>query len=151
MAVERPDIKSLQEVSRMLLYLPIDTNAFIFSHPFFNSVAAAIKKDGDLKLCDMQDEKQYKEVLDHYSNLIDSTTSPLYLFMQIRTPYRLTWLKFSKDYLPDKLFYELFADAWTSAEFANQDKNVTQREVLKWFTSAPKEYIMDKEELKVSH
>lgn len=97
-----------------------------------------------VNILDNQDDLFYAQK--QYEQNIVKQTDVHGVYMIIRKSYRLTFLKFIKEYLSIKDMSELLAHAWVSSENPNQDVNVPVNVVAKWFKQADKIVLMDKDE-----
>lgn len=77
---------------------------------------------------------------------IDKAKNAEAVYMLVRSPYKLTFLKFIKDYLSQEDFADLLADAWVCQENPNMDVNVSVRTVASWFRAADKQNLMVEED-----
>ena len=71
------------------------------------------------------------------------------LFAMTNEPYRLTMLKYTKEYMDIETFSNCLEYAWVSSENPNGDVNCHLPEIIRWFKTANKKYLMDEEDYKV--
>ena len=67
----------------------------------------------------------------------------------IRAPYRLAFIKQCEQYLSEKDFAGLLADAWVSSENPNQDANCSISCLIKMFKRCNKKYLMQEKDYEV--
>lgn len=143
------DIDEIKSMAKIFLHLPIQEakglpSAICVHHPIFTSSIVPFHND-TLDLYNEKDLERYnKYIMDRIdkSNLIG-------IYMLIRKPYRLTFLKYCESYLSEKDFSELFADAWVSSENPNQDANCSISYLIKTFKRCNKKHLMPKEDYEV--
>lgn len=146
----KSDIESIKSVAISFLYQDVEETEFspiVVSHPVFESAFVGVKRNGQMQIVNILDNnddllfalKQYKQNIIR-QNDINS------IYMIIRKSYRLTFLKFIKEYLSVKDMSKLLAHAWISSENPNQDVNVPVTLVAKWFKQADKKVLMNKDE-----
>ena len=155
--MKKTDINEVRNTSVALAYtVPIkdESGLGVISHPFTNTVMAAdysqpLVVDGQKVMSftplDLRIEENKEKWLSQISETIKKEDL-LHIYMMVNTPYKLTWLKFCKDYMSIKDFTEYFANAWVLSENPNGDINVTTREMTGWYRECPKEYLMVEED-----
>ena len=115
---------------------------FIIDHPIFENPHVLIPNG---EMYNLLEEKDLRTVRGIYTDLINKS-SVMEVYLLIRPPYKLAFVKYAKEYLSGKDFAELLADAWTMAENPNDDINVSLSEAVELFKAADKKYLMDKTE-----
>lgn len=143
------DINKIRDMAKVFLYLPIqeadNLPSFIcVHHPIFSSSVVPFHED----MLDLYNKKDLERYNKHIVNMIDKSNL-LSIYMLIRKPYRLTFLKYCESYLSEKDFSELFADAWVSSENPNQDANCGISYLIKAFKRCNKIYLMQKEDYEI--
>lgn len=140
------DLDGIKRVTTTLLHLPMEQTQFDFivSHPIFQSPYWIDKNN---KMVDMRENeealsKAYKE----YEKRIEHATKPMTCMHICRSPYFLTFLKFSKMYWSAEDFAVALSEAWVEEENPNGDVNVPVSLSVKWFKKAPKEALMNHDE-----
>lgn len=148
--MKNSDIKSIKSVAIAFLYQDIDDTEYspiVVSHPVFESAFIGIQRDGQMQMVNILDDKkdlQFAQM--QREKLINIQKDVRGVYMIIRKSYRLTFLKFIKEYLSIKDMSELLAHAWVTSENPNQDVNVSVETAVKWFKEADKKVLMSKEE-----
>lgn len=156
--LKETNIDGIREVFLSFLYLPLNETEidFIASHPIFetfttftkNYVEGAIEMGENRYFLDLHNPvhlgQAIKDVREHIEN-----ANLVKIYMMIRTPYKLTFLKYAKDYMSKKDFSEYLGEAWVDEENPNQDINVSLDMVYKWFKGADKKALMDKKDYEV--
>ena len=118
------------------------------SHTYANSAIVCLSKNGNMVMGNIvENEEDYKAYRKQTFNLIDSADNCRHILMLINTPYKLLWFKYVRHFLSDRDYGELLKEIWQGSENPNQDVNVSLDEVIIWFKSAKKRFLMDKEEL----
>lgn len=143
--VKTTDLESIKEVAKNLLGAVPITDSLIVSHPFTQSNVALVDNKV-LNLCEHDDFVLWYKCL---SDLIDSCTDYYKIYIYITKPYKLAFLKFTKQFMTLDLFSDILKDAYTTVEFPNRDRNVSPRELKRWFKQADKAMLMSKEEYEV--
>ena len=144
-------LDSVKEVALCFLYMDItdtDFSPMIIQHPIFENGFQYSRKTKELvdiynnadNLAMIQQE--YKEQIELCDNAIS-------VYLLIRRSYRLTFLKYIKEYLSLADFSDLLADAWVNSENPNQDANVSNAMAASWFKLADKQHLMNENELKI--
>ena len=149
----KTNLNKIREIAKMFLHLPIQTDKkfsteLCVHHPFLSSSITILPsmKSGFVNLLESQ------EALKEYYNLMESkiNNGDLYkIYILIRKPYRLTFIKYCEPYLSEKDLAELFADAWVSSENPNQDTNCSILYLIKIFQKCNKKYLMQEKDYKV--
>ena len=150
------DLLRVKLVAHTLLDAQIQKTAFspmIVSHPFTNSGVSALRnEDGSLSMVDLvnnpDDCIKWRSTV---GQQIDSAENVHQIFALLNPPYYLTFLKFAAASLSEQDLGQLLSTAWTQEECPNQDCNVSKRELVAMFRSAPPESLMDDEELSLIH
>lgn len=153
---KQTDLNAVKGVARSFLYLPIketEVSPIVVQHPFYENgfmllpggispQAPEIPKLLDLINSPEDVETANKIVLERIQN----ARSAFNLMLLLRTAYRLTFLKFTKQYLCREEFSRMLADAWTQTENPNQDMNVSLTMAARWFRASDPKYLMSLEE-----
>lgn len=147
------DMKGVRETAKMLfLAVDIEPNEkfpFIVCHPFTQTAITCIEVNGKMEMLDITNEDNYELWKEFVFALIDRAEDFGRISMMINTPWKLTLLKYAKDYLDDKTFTVYLADFWVTSENPNMDANVSIKEFISWFKRADKKVLMDKEDYEV--
>ena len=143
---KQTDLNAVKSVARTFLYLPIEeteVSPVVVQHPFY--------ENGFMMLPNSPEDPQNKmpKMLDLLNSSEDVTKSAFYVFLLLRTAYRLTFIKYSKNYLNREDFSKMLADAWTETENPNRDPNVSLTMATRWFRAADPLYLMSEAERKV--
>ena len=153
MAVQKSDNKKVREMFQIFLRLPLGETAMspmIVAHPIFDSGTYPIMdEDGNIELLDIYNDNKNCEKAINYveANILPSVTDIFSALMIIRKPYRLSFLKYCKDFLSKEDFSVALGDVWCTVESASFDKNVSLNELVRWFKKCDKNKLMNKEEL----
>lgn len=151
--------KIKNNVSLPFLYLDIEpTNipCCVF-HPYLETSAVAMALDKNkpmdshnMYIADILTDKeacvQWRKMM---AEKIQDATTIGKLYLMVRKSYRLTFVKYAKEYMSVKDFSTYLADAWVSSENPNQDVNCSLDMLISWFKQADKKSLMDTEEYKV--
>ena len=146
-------------VSLPFLYLDIEpTNIpFCVFHPYLetSTVAVALDKSKpmdshNMKIADiLTDKEAYVQWREMTAEKIQNATTIGKLYLMVRKSYRLTFVKYAKEYMSLKDFSTYLSDAWVSSENPNQDVNCSLDMLISWFKQADKKSLMNTEEYKV--
>ena len=119
----------------------------IVQHPFIENIYMGIVNNHDkIEIIDItQNENQIKYRSFLFQNIMNAPDVAR-VYMYVRSPWKLTWLMFVKDYMNEKDFAEYLADSWMSEENPNADVNVPIETSIKWFKEANKQYLMNAKE-----
>lgn len=148
--LKESNLELVKSVAISFLYMDIeetDYSPIVVMHPIFESGFIAIRKDGKPEFINIIESPENLLLAQkECENNIMMQTSVYDVYMIIRKSYRLTFLKFVKEYLSRKDMSELLAHAWVSSENPNQDVNVPIKTSVKWFREADKKVLMTKDE-----
>lgn len=146
------DIEAIKEVAIEFLYIDIEETEFspiVVMHPIFENGIISVQKNGQLQMLNiLENEDNLTLAREMYIERIRTQKSVMGVFMVMRKSYRLTFLKYIKEYLSKEDMSELLAFSWISSENPNQDVNVSLKSIVKWFREADKKVLMDEEEYK---
>ena len=147
------NLESIKETAKIFLHLPIIKDKklppmLFVHHPFLSSSIVAIPSM-DLEFIDLfESEEGLKEYYKAMEEEIDNGDLHK-IYILIRKPYRLTFIKHCEPYLSEKDLAELFADAWVSSENPNQDAKCSISYLVKMFQKCNKKYLMQEEDYRV--
>ena len=148
--LKKSNLDEVKSIATLFLYQDIEETDFspiVVIHPIFESGIISIMKDGKPEFINItESSNNLLLVQKEWENNIMKQDSVYDVYMIIRKSYRLTFLKFVKDYLSKKDMSELLAHAWVSSENPNQDTNVSLETAVQWFREADKKVLMTKED-----
>ena len=140
----KTDLKAVQSVAKSLLYTTVhetDFSPMVVQHPFTSSAFVAIKRNGEMDMFSILENKEnLHKWQDFMSKQISNTENVYQIFMMVNKPYALTFLKFAADNLSFEDFSKILNDAWVMSENPNCDANVSMDELVKFFKAADPEY-----------
>ena len=144
------NLSKIKEQAKLFLHLPIqyDTNfspILFVHHPFISSCIVSIGREMINIVDNPEKLKEYQKAMEEAIDEGDLCG----IYMLIRKPYRLTFLKYCEHYLSEKDLAEYFADAWVSSENPNQDANCSISYLTKMFKKCNKKYLMTEEDYAV--
>ena len=147
------DMEKVRQVARTLLHLdiyPTSLSPMVVSHPFTNSGFAGLRdEDGSVSIGALLDDPgALSRWQQQVGRSIDRAVSPWEIALQLNTPYLLTFIKYTRQYLSELDLGHLLAAAWTIEEAPNQDPNLSRRSLADLFRSISPEHLMDAEELR---
>lgn len=147
------DLDMIKEVARAFLYMDIEETQYspvVILHPIFESAFYAIPEGRQYEIHNiLEDEYALQKARHVAKGLIDRAKSAVDVYRIIRKSYKLTFIKYTKEYMCIKTFSELFEDAWVSSENPNQDENVPVPMLISWFREADKKYLMVEEDYEI--
>ncbi len=147
---EKTDLDGVKKMAKVLLYTDIHKTKLspvIVSHFFTSTGIADIGKNGKIELVDITaNEESLRKWQRKTSAYIDKAKDAQEIFYMINNPYRLAFLKFTKDYLSREDFSSLLSSGWISAENPHQDPNVSKMEFVQMFKEADRMVLMDEDE-----
>lgn len=147
------NLNEVKNVAKNFLHLPIyedekiPSQMFVY-HPFLSSSIVILPGDES----DLVDLLEQPERLEDYYRFIEEEIDKGDLHkihFLIRAPYRLAFIKQCEQYLSEKDFAELLADAWVSSENPNQDANCSISCLIKMFKRCNKKYLMQEKDYEV--
>lgn len=141
------NLDNLKEMAIVLAYAvpitPDEKFPFICVHPFTNS-PVHFPKDGTP--CDLTNESEKERWLVELKENIMSTKNFSTLWTMIGDNWKLTYLKYTKNYFSKSEFANYLAEAWVLAENPNADANCSHNTLIKWFRNADKKFLMVKDD-----
>lgn len=147
--LDKTDLNGVKDIAITLLYLTIKTDStfpFICYHPFIDSPYGLSQ---DKKIVDYtKDCSALSYWRKEQENKINNSNLNQ-IYNMISSKYKLTFLKYTKEYLSKKEFSVLLADAWVTEENPNMDINCPLREVIKWFKQSDVHYLMKPSDYKI--
>lgn len=150
---KKSDINAIKSVAKSFVYIEVTKTSLypmFVMHPIFETGIQAIKVNGEMKMVDIiANEDNLKQVQNQVCETIDSAATVYDVYLVIRKSYRLTFIKYIKEYLSVNDMSELLAHAWVTNENPNGDVNVSLKTIVKWFKSCNKTILMDEQEYKV--
>lgn len=117
-------------------------------HPILETNMIILQSTGEFFNI-FEDSEKYEIWLGEMKEFFENCDSVDRIMCHIRKSYRLTFFKYINKYLSAKDFALLLKDVWIMAENISDDKNVSMKELVKWFKMADKRYLLDKEEKKL--
>lgn len=139
------DLDSIKRIAKTLIdAVPIE-GGLVVSHPFTQSNFVYVNNS----ILDLTKREDYLVWRDKLYEMIDSCKNFFSLYIFVTKPYKLVFLKYTKEYMDKDLFSEVLKEAYISTEFPNKDVNVSVSELKKWFKEADKTKLMTKDELSV--
>lgn len=140
------DLTRVREMSRLIFdVVPVNINSIVIQHPYISSTFGTNLKG---ELVDLRDKNNFLEMRQRIFDMINKYDLYANYFL-VNSPWKLTWLKFTKDYISNKEFSELLADAWVTQENPNDDKNVSRRTAISWFKHADKKSLMTEKDFEI--
>lgn len=119
----------------------------VVQHPIFESGLMVVQDGKDFKSVNiLEDLNSLNNIQTQYEKRIRNTDSLNTIFYMIRKSYRLTFLKFTKQYLSRKDFSRLLSSAWINSENPNSDINVSLKTLISWYKYADKITLMNEKE-----
>ena len=153
---KRTDIEKLKLLALQFLDLEPERNEqipWIVHHPFFETSTiptVTISENGEkvYGFTDMFDEpeefgKAKKRIR---ADIIKGDINNI--FCRIVKAYRLSFLKYAKEYMNKDEFEKELIEQWIMSENPNQDNNVSIDEFVEWFSEADRNNLMKDKELK---
>lgn len=149
----KTDLQNVKRFAKGLLNVSVletEYSPMIVSHPF-TKCGIVTMLDGD-DFC-QADITKSKSSLEKWKNMmamqIDSAKNVFHIYYLLNDSYRLLFLRDVFEFLSIEDFSEILGDAWVISESANQDANVTKKELLKLFKLADKSTLMSESELEI--
>ena len=151
--LNKSNLDSIKEVATSFLYQNITETEYspiVIMHPIFETGFTAIKVNDEIKMANiLENENDLRIAQKDIENRIKSQSDIHGVYMCIRKSYRLTFIKYIKNYLSKEDLSELLAHAWVSSENPNDDANVPIKMAVKWFRQCDKSILMDKDEYEI--
>ena len=147
--LERTDIIGIRNTVKSFIYLdpePIEECPFLVSHPIFDSNVMTFRDDD--KVYELLNPEDLSYVQNEFKKRVNNYDL-LGCYMLVRTPYKLTFIKYAMDYMSLEDFSHLLADAWVAEENPNQDVNCSIPFIIKLFRKSDKSILMTQEDYEV--
>lgn len=144
------NLNKIKEMAKLFLHLPIQEDKRLHPllcvhHPFLASCATCINHEFVNLLENPERLSDFHAYMEEQINKGDLCK----IYVLIRKPYRLTFLKHCEPYLSPKDLAEYFADAWIASENPNQDANCPIPYLVRMFKKCSKEHLMTEEDYEV--
>ncbi len=143
------DLEAVKSVARSFVYTDVHIDlrtGFIVSHPFIETVACAVKRNGEFVLLDVRKPDELQEIRRSILDDIERTSNVLQFLILVRPPYLPAFFKYTVKHMSNEDYSEFLSSMWTRIEFPNVDVNITAGEFVKIFRAADKKVLMDEEE-----
>lgn len=112
---KKSDINAIKSVAKSFVYIEVtETSLYpmFVMHPIFETGIQAIKVNGEMKMVDIvANEDNLKQVQKQVCETIDAAVTVYDVYLVIRKSYRLTFIKYIKEYLSVNDMSELLAHA----------------------------------------
>ena len=145
------NIEKIKEISKGLLNIPIletEYSPMIVSHPFTKCGIVIIPYDDDyFQLNIASDKDSFKKWKNIISKQIDDCQNVYHIYYMINDSYRLMFVNEISNFLSSEDFSNLLGEAWVGSEYANEDANVSKKEMIELFKRADKKALMSESEL----
>lgn len=145
----KTDIEGIRNTTIAMAELlkPEMTKYIVVIHPFVETEIWGEKylETKDIEKSNLLNDEVYEEWKKDFRNRINKLDM-LGIYIQWRDAWKLTFMKYCGEYLSDKEYAEMLADAWVTEENPNMDANVSRKEALKMFKKCKKEYLMERED-----
>ena len=145
------DLEAVKSVARSFVYTDVHIDSrtgFIVSHPFIETVACAVKKDGKFALMDVRKPDELQEIRKSILADIERVANYQQFTIIVRPAYMPAFFKYTMKHLSSKDYAEFLSSMWTRMELPNVDVNITAPEFIKIFREADKAVLMDEDEYK---
>ncbi len=144
------DFESVKNIAKGLLGVPVlktEYSPMIVSHPFTKSGLIVVPYDDDyyqLNITNQIDFKKWKLVME---GQIDDSVNAHHIFYLVNDAYALMFVRDVAAFLSNEDFGTLLGEAWVKSEYANEDANVSKKEVLELFKRVDKKALMSESEM----
>lgn len=149
----KTNLNKVKDVALSFLHMDIEPTPYspiVVQHPIFESAFHSVLRNGVMKIANIiEDKKAYNEVVARLQKQINEAKEVFEIYAIIRKSYKLTFMKYARNYLSVDDFSKLFADAWVASENPNDDINVSLNELISWFKSVNKKKLMTAEDFYV--
>lgn len=147
------DFTQIRGLSKCFLYLEPEETQFspmLVHHPFTSSGFVGLRDDaGDVQIGNIlekeDDRARWQRQL---GKVIDDSRDVFEIYSRIEKPYALAFLKYATPFLSQKDFSLILGDAWLRSEQPNHDPNLSQKQLLKMFSVADPQILMEDVERK---
>jgi len=141
------NLDAVRATAKTFLYLPFElvegfSPILFVQHPFLASCIIPLKSGFVNALDDPKALEEYQKAVSDQIDKSDLTG----IFMLMRKPYHLAFLKYCYQYLSEKDLAEYFAYAWVNSENPNQDVNCPISYLIRMFKKCDKKLLMTEED-----
>ena len=143
------DLDAIKKVAASLLYEDVIADEhfpFVAYHPFFESIYLPYE---NRMVNILENKKALMEIRKKREERIWKTNDVELFFGLLTKPFRLLFLKETKEFMSKRDFSVSLKTAWTLCEDPNQDFYVDVDTVISWFYEAEQKDLMSKEEFVV--
>lgn len=144
------DLESVKKAAKALLnvpYIKTEYSPMIIIHPFTKSGIVALPLEEYMLVDITRSKHEFDSWKEFMAAQIDFCDDVNHIFYLLNDSYRLMFVSDVSKFLSSEDFYKLLGDAWVENENANEDVNVSKREMLEIFRNADKEALMSESEL----
>jgi len=147
--LDETDLSKCKKMAEYFLDIDIQADEVVpnvISHPFFQSYLVMDEETGELVNI-IEDERACNRIRKQIKDKINEIENYVQFTSLITKPYRLAFLKYTREYLNKEDFSKYLIDTWVNDEYANCNNDVPKRELVKYFQEASKVYLMSEKEL----
>ena len=145
----KTDLESVKRIAKGLLNVSVletEYSPMIVSHPFAKCGIVVIPYDDDYYQLDITKPDGFNRWKNVMAEQIDDSTNARHIYYLLNDSYALMFVNHAADVLSNEDFNDLLGEAWVKSECANEDANVSKKEVLKLFRKADKKLLMSASE-----
>lgn len=146
----KTDFESVKNIAKGLLGVPVletEYSPMIVSHPFTKSGLIVVPYDDDYYQLNITRDIDFKKWKNVMAEQIDDCVNAHHIFYLVNDAYALMFVRDVANFLSSEDFGTLLGEAWVKSEYANEDVNVSKKEVLELFKRADKKALMSESEL----
>lgn len=146
----KTDLESVKNIAKGLLGVPVlktEYSPMIVSHPFSKCGVIVIPYDDDYYQIDITQEDGFKKWSKVMAEQIDDSANAHHVFYLLNDAYQLMFVRDVAGFLSSEDFGSLLGEAWVKSEYANEDANVSKKELIELFKRADKKALMSESEL----
>ncbi len=147
----KTDLENVKNVAKWLLNIPVietPLSPMIVSHPFTKSgIISFPTENGFMSLDITASEEAFQKWTSILEKQIDACRNVNQIFYLVNDSYSLLFVRKASKFLSVEEFSELLGEAWVHSDYANEDDNVTKKELTQMFKTADKKALMTESEL----
>ncbi len=147
----KTNLSNIKDVAYDFLNIDVTPNEsfpFLVWHPYFEQAIMPVKSDnGGMEFVNiLESEENLNRAKARIRDCIDEANDVNRIICIVRKSYRLTFLKYIKDFLTKTEFSRIFGELWIMSENPNGDVNVPISLSAQWFRECDKKALMEKKE-----
>ena len=148
--MKETDLDSVKRIAKGLLNIDVletEYSPMIVSHPFTKcGIITLLDGEEFVQLDITRNKESLNKWKTQIEKQIDEAQNVYHVYYLLNDSYRLMFFNDVSKFLSKQEFSDILGDIWVISEYANQDANVTKKQMLKHFKNADKSILMTESE-----